>query len=134
MEIFVRNIPSSSTRHELKQFIQRGLWRLLPIGAKPRIDSCSILKITDQNGLSEYHGLVEVQPDKAARTAIRRLNGKVFKGRVVELRPYYKRSGGGRRTEKGERAFDRRMAERRRSNLKMEKKIVAKVSVPYDEE
>ncbi len=135
MEVFIRGIPPTSTRHELKQFVQKGMRRWLPFGSKPVLVACNVIKITDEHGETEYHGLVEIKPEKAAHTLIRRLNGKLFKGRAVEVRPFYPRTPGGRRNVKGGKGKsdykDRRWRDRRRADLRIEKKIVAKLSVPY---
>jgi hypothetical protein len=90
---------------------------------KAVVSNCSILRITDPlTAASEYHGLIEIQPAKAAMRAIDELNGRELNGKKIEARRYYNRSllrdrlqhGSGMDGAKGGRQ------ERRRINLKIE--------------
>lgn len=77
--IFIRDLPANLTPKELKAFVLTGV-RAAPAGfaaGKGTIASCTILRMSDpKSGAEEYHGLVEVQPAKAAIHAISELNGR----------------------------------------------------------
>lgn len=93
--LFLRKIPEGVTRKELKAFIQRTVKEFdnRPFSLKTAVCNCSIVSITDPgDGSREYHGLVEVQPAKAAMQAIAALNGKRLRGHPVEVRRYRHRS------------------------------------------
>lgn len=123
--LFVRNLPYSVSRRDLKQFIQREL-RVAGIRGLPLMStctSCNILRITDPaTGTREYHGLVEMQPARIALQAISVLNGKEIAGTPIEVRRYRHRSAWGERRSRqyGESAATQVAHERRRPNLKIE--------------
>lgn len=123
--LFVRNLPSSITRRDLKHFIQREL-RKAGIRGFPLLSTCtncSILRITDPaTGKREYHGLVEMQPARIALQAISVLNGKEINGTPMEVRRYRHRSAWGERRSRGSSGGigTSVLPERRRPNLKIE--------------
>jgi hypothetical protein len=93
--LFLRKIPEGVTRKELKAFIRSAVKELdnRPISLTKAVCNCTVLCISDlENGSREYHGLVEVQPAKAAMCAIKALDGKKLKGRPVEVHRYRQRS------------------------------------------
>ena len=123
--LFLRGLPQSLTRRELKSFVQTTLRETgpRPFSLKAAICNCSIVRITDPaDGSSELHGMVEVQPATAAMRAIDQLNGREFKGVAIEVRRYHHRSLlRDRRRDLDSRLSDEnRMRERRRKNLKIE--------------
>jgi hypothetical protein len=73
----------------------------------------------------ELHGIVDVEPEHAALSALLKLNGRKLLGKVVEAREWQERlvdrDRRQRMTEPSGPAFpERRRRERRRSNLHME--------------
>jgi hypothetical protein len=123
--LFLRGLPEDLTRRELKMFVQCAIKgadsRMFAFGAV--VSNHDIVRITDPvKGTTEYHGLVEIQPAKAAIRAIEWLNGRELKGRTIEARRYYNRSllrdrfknWGSRNTARETRH------ERRRSELRIE--------------
>ena len=123
--LFLRGLPQELTRKELRGFVQaavRGV-RDRPTLLKATVGNCSIVRITDPaNGVSELHGLVEVQPAAAGMRAIEHLNGNTLKGVAVEVRRYHPRSllRDRRQGEQDSADADSRRRERRRSDLKIE--------------
>jgi hypothetical protein len=113
------------TRKELKAFVQKAL-KDVQSGAfapKASVCNCTILRITDKDrGDSDLHGLVEVQPAKAAMLAIERLNKETLRGEKIEVRRYHHRSllRDRRREPTVGTCSDNRHGERRRRNLKIE--------------
>ena len=95
MMLFLRGLPENLTRKELKAFIQSAVKSAgnRSFSFKATVCTCTILRITDRsNGTVEHHGLVEVQPAKAAMQAIEELNGKELKGVPIEVRRYHHRT------------------------------------------
>jgi hypothetical protein len=93
--LFIRRLPEGVTRKELKQFIQTTVREFgeRPFSLKAAVCNCSIVCISDsEDGTREFHGLVEVQPAKAAIEAIRVLNGTKLHGVPLEVRRYQHRS------------------------------------------
>jgi RNA recognition motif-containing protein len=123
--LFLRGLPLEVTRKEIKAFVQgaiRGSDRR-SFALKAAVCNCSILRITDPaTGDSQLHGLVEVQPARAAMLAIEELNGKPLNGVRVEVRRYHHRSPlrDRRKAPPAAGTSDNRQGERRRRNLKIE--------------
>ena len=97
MWVFVRQIPkSSATRGELVKFVNKGLrpsWIFFPFSSHAKVKRCEILQIFNpETKTTEYHGLVQIDPSKAALPVIERLNGRKLKGKPVEVRKYFRRS------------------------------------------
>ena len=90
MIVIIPRITDSTTRNDLKSFARLVLnkWFRLPFSAKPQIVQCRILSITDTNGVTQRHGLVNVTPDDAARRIIQKLNGAYLKGKRVGVKRY----------------------------------------------
>ena len=123
--LFLQGLPDHITRRELKAFVQGALrdtgQHFLTL--KPSVCNCSILRITDPDrGESELHGLVEVQPAKAAMLAIAELNDKELKGARIGVRRYQHRSPlrDRRKSASHVDSPDNRQVERRRKNLRIE--------------
>jgi hypothetical protein len=124
MIVFLRNLPDDTTRQEIIDFVtpalKGGLFR-----ARGLVTSLDILAIRDNSTrLMEYHGLVHVEPDEAGLRLIRKLHGRLFKGRRMTVREYVMRSW------KNDRrggpaspvpvAVERRIGPIRRANLKIQ--------------
>lgn len=123
--LFVRGLPADLTRKELKAFVQGAVrdsgGRSFTLRAA--VSNCSIVRITDpSSGVSEVHGLVEVQPATAAVRAIEQLNGQALKGARIEVRRYHHRSLLRDRRQETETSSEseNRLRERRRKNLRIE--------------
>ncbi len=128
MYIFVRRIPEGVSRRELGRFVDKAthrFWWRLPFVSQPQVDKCEILRIEDlENGHIEYHGLISVQPAKAALSLINRLDGERIRGKPVEVRKYFRRSSYKDRrryyADGDDLAFDdRRRGDRRRAKLRI---------------
>ena len=123
--LFVRGLPKDVTRKELKTFIQGTVKEVdnRPFSLKATVCNCSILRITDPDGgTDEYHGLVEVQPAKAAIEAIDILNRRKINGHELEVRRYQPRSllRDHRAGVVGYGAYTDETLERRRRNLRID--------------
>ncbi|HEB95735.1 MAG TPA: RNA-binding protein [Sedimenticola thiotaurini] len=129
MLVFIREIPESVTRQDLRHFVGeafRSPWNRL-FGRKGEIRELDILKITDEETQTvEYHGLVDIEPSKSAMLAIRRLNKSRLLGRSVDVRRYWIRSTYRDRRGQPQGAEElslpeRRMRDRRRPRLREER-------------
>ena len=96
MWIFIRQVTKGTTREELSKFVTKGLrpsWLIIPIRSHTKVKRCEILQIFNPDTKNtEYHGLVLVDPSKAALPIINRLNGRELKGKLVEVHKYFRRS------------------------------------------
>lgn len=125
MMLFLPGLPQHLTRKELKAFVQAGLKSPedRPFSVKANVCACTILRITDQcDGNIEHHGLVEVQPAKAAIRAIDELNGRELNGTRIQVRRYHHRSPlrDRRRNQAPPEQAENRKQERRRRDLKID--------------
>jgi hypothetical protein len=91
MIIILCNIPINTCHDEIIDLfapvIKGGLF-----SATGDIKSVNLVAMKDKrtNAL-EYHGFVTLEPDNAALRAIKRLNGKQFKGMPLTVREYRER-------------------------------------------
>jgi len=125
MMLFLRGLPENLTRKELKAFVQESLKNRSnrSFASKAHVCACSILRLTDRtSGSVEHHGLVEVQPARAAMQAIKDLNGKVLNGARIDARRYHNRTAlRDRRRNRIEHVQqDNRREERRRRDIKID--------------
>ena len=125
--IFLRKIPSEANHAELREFFAgavrpRWYW---PFRTSGVVTECKIVRIKDRSS-AEYHGLAEIQPERAALRAAIVLNGNQLGGQIVEVRKWYDRSQDRDRRRPATRTptdppfSDRRGRDRRRSNLAIE--------------
>ena len=131
MLVFIRLLPESVTQNDLRKFVNKALrspWLGL-FGSQGKSKSTEIRKITYRQTLSvEYHGIVEIEPAKAAAAVIRKLNRSPLKGRDVEVRKYYQRSPlRDHRTQQGEAAAFRAENNRRRHDRRRVDMITERV-------
>ena len=119
MLVFIRLLPESVTPNDLRKFVSKAMrspWATF-FAPQGKIRSTEIRKITYRQGLSvEYHGVIDIEPAKAAAAVIRKLNRAPLKGRDVEVRKYYQRSPLRDRREQQNRAKDFPSENRRRSD------------------
>lgn len=94
MILIIKNIPSITSENELSDFVAPALkfCLLLPIklGNILKAD-IFCLKNIKTNVLS-FHGRVFIDDDKAGKLAIKKLHGRRFKNKIVEVREYFTRS------------------------------------------
>lgn len=92
MIILIRQIPKDSSIYELFDFVRPAVksW-LFP--EKPLIQKVEILRLHDVNqDHYEFHGLVHVDSAKAAKRAIKKLDGQLFLNEKVAVREYFPRN------------------------------------------
>jgi RNA recognition motif-containing protein len=123
--VFFRGLPENTTRKELRQFVIPAIKNTPErhLALKGSVLSCTVLRLTDPaSGAREFHGLVEIQPAKAALHAIALLNGQELGGRRIEVRRYQPRSAVSRRRLGSALAEDLEdgIDDERRRNLKID--------------
>lgn len=92
MLIFIRRIPEMTQIADLAAFVNPALKRGLLI-SPGKIIKIKILGLHEKAITQyEFHGLVEVEPEKAGRRVIEKLNGKLLKGKRVIVGEYIQRS------------------------------------------
>ncbi|MES9858048.1 MAG: RNA-binding protein [Sedimenticola sp.] len=130
MDIFIRRLPVSTTRLDLIQFATDALepqWHLLEFSPIGKLKGCEIVRITNGSLTNpEYHGLLHIEPPKAALAVIDRLDGSIFKNKKVDVRKFCRRSveRDRRRNETQPLSPDiieQRKSDRRRGNLVFKK-------------
>ena len=82
MEIFVGNLSSHATESELQRFFK----------GYGKQATFKVHKLTC-NGGPLYYGLADIEPEKAALKAMKKLNHKPLDGRHVILREFHYRAG-----------------------------------------
>ncbi len=95
MIIFLRNIPSETQKYEIASFINRPYndRYLDKPSAYISLEDIKFLSILDVNSNTlEKHALVNVFPNEAGKSIIKRLDGTTFKGKCIEIREYVNRT------------------------------------------
>lgn len=130
MLVFIRLLPESVTQNDLRKFVGKAIrspWQSLFFPSS-RICSTEIRKLSNiMNHSVEYHGLVDIEPAKAAVKVIRKLNRTPLKGKEVEVRKYYQRSV--LRDRRGEKAAGPYSDDRRRQDRRREAMLAERVSM-----
>ena len=91
MIIFLRNIPARTKHSDIKAFIEPAI-KMSLFGKKGNIIKIKILHLKDSRTyISEFHGLVTIEPDTAAQKVIQRLNRKKFLNKYIAVREYQRR-------------------------------------------
>lgn len=127
MIIFLGRIPANTRKHEITDHITPALKGGL-FQKSGRIENIKILVLKDKNtNTLEYHGLVTIDPDAAAKRVIKKLNRKVFKGKHIAVREYHLRSWHNdprlNMHEYNEELINKRNGDRRRSRIEEDEDI-----------
>ncbi len=89
MIIFIRKIPVNTYPSDLHDFVSPAL-RMSFLRQSGYIVKAEILILEDKlNRTLEFHGLVHVNSDVAGHRAIKKLTGKLLKGKRVIVREYH---------------------------------------------
>lgn len=92
MVIILRRIPQNTVEQDIIDFLDNILQGKI-FQKSGTIESISILTLRDtQRNTIEYHGLVTIDSDAAAKRAIKQLNKKAFKNKPIIIREYFHRS------------------------------------------
>ena len=132
MIIFLGRIPANTRKHEVTDFIEPALKGGF-FQKSGRIEHIKILVLKDKNtNTLEYHGLVTIDPDDAAKRVIKKLNRKVFKGKHIAVREYQLRAWHNdpriNMREYNEELMNKRKGDRRRSRIEEDEDISDKFS------
>lgn len=96
IRVFIGHLAPSTTRSELTRFLDKGLnhgWLGLPMLGNSRLNSCSIMCITDKDtGITEHHGMADISPSKSIQKVMGQLSGSLLHGKPVDVRQYINRS------------------------------------------
>ncbi|MCW8906353.1 MAG: hypothetical protein OQL28_03815 [Sedimenticola sp.] len=114
MKILIAHIPSQIQRQELMNLVESSVkptW--LPFSKRNNtVTKCKLVRILDlDTGGVEYHGLVDIYPDRAAQRAIRKLNNKPLNGHRLTARRWVDRElivAGKKRLPEGQKSCKRR--------------------------
>jgi RNA recognition motif-containing protein len=118
MIIILKRITENVRVSDIEDFLEpalKGGW----FKTAGRIEGISI-KSYQQRGVNkvEYHAFAEIEPDKAALRAIKILNHKPLKGKLISVSEFKLRHfSNDRRQNRYQILNNRRVADRRRKNL-----------------
>ncbi len=114
MKILIPHVPSTITRQELLSIVQDAVkprW-FMPFTSGGTVAKCKLIRILNMDtGTVEFHGMVDIYPEKIAEKAIRQLNGKNLNGHQLTARKWVDRTlmvGGMKRLPEGQTACLRR--------------------------
>ena len=130
MNIILVRIPEHTTLSDIAAFLEPVLKKGLFV-RKGMIETIDIQIIYDgKTSVTEYHGLVRIDPDAAARRAIAKLNRKIINGKHIAVREYVLRNWHNDRRLRVKRVSpkfpDRRQIDRRRPDLRVSTKAGGK--------
>lgn len=93
MKIIIPRVPKETTCQDLARFVNEGMKTSisLPFVQQISVVSSEVIIIRDEQGLTEYHGMMNIMPDSAARKAVKKLNGLQINGKTVGVREYKER-------------------------------------------
>ena len=92
MQIILVRIPPDTTLYDITQFLEPVLKKGFFV-RKGVIENIEIKIIHDANAnVTEYHGLVRIEPDAAAKRAVNKLNRKAINGKHIAVREYHTRN------------------------------------------
>lgn len=95
MKIFIPYVPNGIQRQDLLVLVQKVIkpsW-FFPFKSAGIVAKCNIIRILDvDSGAVEYHGLIDVYPEKAATKVIHQLDGKDFNGQKITARSWVDRT------------------------------------------
>lgn len=130
MLVFFRNIPVQATRSDLIAFARSAL-KTSWFRKKAVIESIKMIHLKDpQANTSEFHCVMEIQPEASARRVIARLNRQPLKGRYIAVREYHRRvwHNDPRLNHQHKSDVEKRVADRRRNKVGVVKEDVTKFS------
>ena len=130
MKLFIPRVPKGTTKNELKTLIQTAMDKKfhIPFTKRASIISCDVLHIKDNNGVEDYHGLVEISCDLTCKWMIKLFRRKklLLHNKQVFARQYVERVNNDDESFSSE-------DDRRRPNLSIEKDEKVKLSVEASE-
>ena len=92
MRIIIKGLPASVSSADLRLVVETAMASLSE-GSDAGIETCDIVRISnDEDEIDEFHGIVSVGPDEAARGVIESLDGTSFQGAVIEAREFHQRT------------------------------------------
>lgn len=126
MIIILRRIPKNTEKYEVIEFLtpvlKGGFFK-----RAGRIEYIKILALNDtKRNTIEYHALVTIDSDSAAKRIIRKLNRKEFKNKSITVRQYFYRSWKNESRAEGQNLDDgvenKRKGNRRRTHVRWKQK------------
>ena len=114
MKILIPHVPTAITRQDLLSVVKGAVkpkW-FMPFRSGGTVAKCKLVRILDMDtGGVEFHGLVDIYPDKTAEKTIKRLNGTTINGYRLSVRKWVDRTlkaGGTKTLPKGQPSCKRR--------------------------
>ncbi|NOQ12915.1 MAG: hypothetical protein GQ583_00335 [Methyloprofundus sp.] len=132
MILFLRSISAQTRRSDIIAFIEPAM-KVSLFGKKGAIEQIKILHLKDaRTNISEFHGLVTIEPDAAAKRVLKHLNRKKFLDKHIVVREYHQRDWHNDPRENHEPFIstkaEKRVTDRRRRNIEVVEGIKHKFS------
>jgi hypothetical protein len=128
MLIFFRNVPTNTRTVDFYTFIRPVMGNgFLPAFKKGHIINAKIVTLLNTDTkITEYHGLVRIEPDNVAQKVIRKLKRKPFKGARINIHEYRNRTwhNDPRIRMSTDKSLNLRKRDRRRRNMEVVDDIV----------
>lgn len=89
MIVFFKRIPTGTRKSDIEDFIAETVKGGL-FSRSGEIKNITIIERRNPHlNVTDYHGLVTIEPESVAERVIKKLNRKLFKGKYIEVRRYY---------------------------------------------
>jgi len=94
MQVIILRIPAAASKHEIRTLVDELLGKRthLPFTARPKVTRCKILSIKAKSGDTEYHAVITIDPDKAAKWLIKHFKRQQVHKKMVSAREYFVRN------------------------------------------
>ncbi|NOR79843.1 MAG: hypothetical protein GQ529_03270 [Methyloprofundus sp.] len=91
MILFLKSISGQTRCRDIVAFIEPAM-KVSLFGKKGTIERIKILHLKDaRTNISEFHGLVTIEPEAVAKRVLKRLNRKKFLDKHIVVRQYHQR-------------------------------------------
>lgn len=93
MDVFLSRLSDLTTQTQLERTALSLLSKKtrIPFTQSPELYSCKIMQIQDQHGGTEYHGLLNIKPDSAAKWFIKHSRSKKIHHKQLLAHQYIRR-------------------------------------------
>lgn len=92
MIVFFKRLPTGTRKKDIEDFIADAV-RGGVFSRSGEIKHIAIIERRNPNlNVSDYHGVVTIEPDTVAERVIKKLNRAKFKGKPIEVRRYFIRN------------------------------------------
>jgi len=90
MQVIIPRVPKATTKGDVQDLVETILSkrRQFPFTKAPEVERCRVMSIEAANGEKDLHGIVSIQPEKAARWLIHHFKSQSLYKKTVHAREY----------------------------------------------